>query len=68
MPKTKITIAVDSEKIHAISQFATENSPTVEDELTTAVDKLYQKTVPTAVRQYIDNMPTAKSRTKSKPV
>lgn len=61
--KTKITISYDSEKLDAIKQFSPDDAELISLVLEEAVDKIYTRAVPSAVRKYID----ARSAKKTKP-
>ena len=50
-------IPFNAQKLAAIAQFSGENDPPLIDVLTTAIDKVYQKRVPAAVRQFIEREP-----------
>lgn len=54
MKKTTITLSYDEEKLNALKLYIEQKSTQVEDELVTALDTLYQKHVPSGVREYID--------------
>jgi len=54
MPKSKINVAFDSEKLDAIRQFQKVGADNIEIVLQEQLEKLYTKTVPIAVRKYID--------------
>ena len=53
MGNTKITIEFDAEKYKALQKFAGKKDINLEKELADTLDKLYLKTVPAAVREYI---------------
>ena len=53
MGNTKITIEFDAEKYKALQKFAGKKDIDIEKEITDTLDKLYLKTVPAAVREYI---------------
>ena len=54
MSNAKITVTFDSEKLSAIRQFIGKDAGDIESALQEQLEKLYTKTVPQAVRQYID--------------
>lgn len=54
MPSIKISVNYDSERLSAINQFSSSDSPKIEQEIFKTIEKIYTKTVPLAVRQYID--------------
>jgi hypothetical protein len=43
----------EEDKINAIRQFTDEEKPSIEQELTALIDRLYQKNVPAPVREFI---------------
>ena len=65
MAKTRIAITFDSEKLAAIRQFIGKDEHNVEAALRAQLEKLYVKTVPAPVRQYIDGKPKPPERKKS---
>ena len=65
MSNIKLTITVDDEKLAAIKQFTTEDAPSVEEQLREQFDKIYIKTVPATVRQYIEGKDTARIKSKT---
>lgn len=54
MKKTTITLSYDEEKLNALKLYLEQKNAQVEDELTSALDTLYQKNVPSGVREFID--------------
>ena len=54
MAKIRVTVTFDSEKLAAIRQFIGKDAQNVEAVLLEQLEKLYTKTVPAPVRQYID--------------
>ena len=54
MKTTNITIPYDSEKLSALRQYADKKGVTVEAELIAAMDKLYNRYVPAAVQNYLN--------------
>ena len=52
-----VSIPFNAEKLAAIAQFSSENDPPLADVLIAATDKIYQKRVPAAVRQFIEREP-----------
>ena len=63
MKTTNLTIAVESEKLAALRQYAAKREVDINAELSDAVDKLYEKLVPAAVREYLaEREPPAPSR------
>ena len=72
MKKTAITISYDEDKMSALKLYLGQKNSSTEDELTKALDTLYTKTVPAAVREFIDLRSGASSasnasKKKSKP-
>ena len=53
MKKASITVAYDEEKLSALKLYLEQNGQKVETELEKALDVLYNKTVPTGVREYL---------------
>ena len=51
---TNITVAIDSEKLAALRQYAAKKDTDLEAELRDAVENLYMRLIPAAVREYID--------------
>ena len=63
MKTTNLTLAVDSEKLAALKQYAAKKNVDIAAELTDAIEKLYEKHVPAAVREYLsEREPTAPNR------
>ncbi len=54
MKKSTISIGFDSEKLGAIKQYMGRKEAELEKELEDSVQKLYEKFVPIAVREYIE--------------
>ena len=54
MKTATITISYNEEKLAALRLYLGQKNQTVEDELLTATDNLYTKTVPNNVREFID--------------
>ena len=61
MKTTQLIIPYDAEKLAALRQYATKKDVSIDTELTDSVDKLYEKLIPQAVREYIESRsePTA---------
>lgn len=60
---SNLILAIDSEKLAALRQYAAKRDVNVEAEMQDAVEKLYEKHVPAAVREYIaEREPPAPSR------
>lgn len=53
MGSVKITIEVEAEKYKALQQFGNKKNLNIENELADTFEKLYQKTVPAPVKEYI---------------
>ena len=63
MKTTNLTLAVESEKLSALRQYAAKREVDITSELSDAVDKLYEKLVPAAVREYLaEREPPAPNR------
>ena len=54
MKTATITISYDEEKLAALRLYLGQKNQTVEEELLSATDNLYTKTVPNNVREFID--------------
>ena len=54
MKTATITITYDEDKLTALRLYLGQKNQTVEEELLTATDNLYTKTVPNNVREFID--------------
>ena len=54
MKKVTINISYDEEKISALKLYLDKKDVNVEDELKNYIDKLYIKSVPIGVREYIE--------------
>lgn len=54
MKQTNISVSFDDEKLRALNKYLKKKELTVEDELASALLHLYEKHVPAAVREYID--------------
>ena len=69
MANTRITVTFDSEKLTAIKQFAENGAQDIDTVLREQLEKIYTKTVPAPVRQYIDGKakPIAAVKPKDKP-
>ena len=53
MKKANITVSFDEEKLSALKLYLEQKGQKVETELEKALDGLYNKTVPTGVREYL---------------
>ena len=54
MKKTNISIMYDDEKLNAIRLYMSQRDLDFKEELEKSVDSLYEKYVPTNVREFID--------------
>lgn len=54
MKKAAVTISYDEEKLNALKMYLGQKDTQVEEELTKALDTLYNKNVPAGVREFID--------------
>lgn len=54
MKQINISVSFDDEKLRALNKYLKKKELTAEDELTAALLHLYEKHVPAAVREYID--------------
>ena len=54
MKQINISVSFDDEKLRALNKYLKKKELTAEDELAAALLHLYEKHVPTAVREYID--------------
>ena len=54
MKKTNITIPFDDEKLTALRRYAEKENAGIDAELEDAVQKIYEKYVPKAVREYFE--------------
>lgn len=50
-----LSVAYDAEKFRAIERYAKEKNMSVDSVLQTALDNMYKKVVPAAVRDFIEN-------------
>jgi len=68
MPKPdEIILNYPADRIRALRTFTTENDSTVEDELLIALEKLFQKRVPSPVRMYLGDADAAPSPPRKRP-
>ena len=56
MRKVTVSVQVDAEKLRAIQFYAGRKDSTVESELESCVEKLYEKYVPAQTREYIESI------------
>ena len=54
MKKEAITIQMDAEKLRAVKRYMEKKDADLEQELGDSLQKLYEKYVPSSVREYID--------------
>ena len=54
MKQINISVSFDDEKLRALNKYLKKKDLTAEDELAAALLHLYEKQVPAAVREYID--------------
>ena len=66
MKKDNITLKMESQKLSATKRYKEKKDVSIEQELGEALQKLYEKHVPAAVREYIDettdSMPASKAK------
>lgn len=66
MKKESISVQMESEKLRATKKYMEKKEISLEQELCDALQKLYEKYVPVAVREYIDETTEdSKSQTKA---
>ena len=65
--KTKISVEFDEEKLYALELELKEEHTTAAQSLGRTLDELYQKTVPEAVRKFIDSKAAAKVKRPARP-
>ena len=73
MKKVTITFSYDEEKLSALRIYLEQKGQTIESVLTTTIENLYAKTVPTNVREFINlrsgtSKPTEKKKNPKQPV
>lgn len=54
MRKTTVTVSYDEEKLEALKKYLARKDIGVEDELVKSIDTLYNKNVPSAVKEYLE--------------
>lgn len=54
MKQVNLTVGFDDEKLRALNKYLKKKELTVDDELASALLRLYEKHVPAPVREYID--------------
>ncbi|NNJ31389.1 DUF6103 family protein [Lacrimispora defluvii] len=67
MKKESVTVQMDGEKLRAVKRYMEKKDADLERELCDSLQKLYEKYVPSSVREYIDEScedapPTASSK------
>ena len=67
MKTTNLTIPYASEKLEALTQYAAKKELSIEAELSESLDKLYEKYVPAAVREYLAERPQPKPQRPPRP-
>ena len=69
MKQINISVSFDDEKLRALNKYLKKKELTAEDELAAALLHLYEKHVPSAVREYIDedDVVPAKPKRAAKP-
>lgn len=55
MKQGTVTIKFDEEKLNAVKQYMEKKDADIDAELSDVINKLYEKYVPQAVREYIDS-------------
>lgn len=70
MKKANITLKMEAQSLEATKRYMEKKDVSIEQELGEALQKLYEKHVPAAVREYIDetaeNLPSPKSKNQKK--
>lgn len=67
MKKENITLSMEAEKLRATKRYMEKKDVSIEQELSDALTKLYEKYVPAPVREYIDEATEdSKPQTKTK--
>lgn len=66
MKKATLTVSFDSEKLDALTYHMGKKDTDLQTELTDTVQKLYEKHVPQATREYIDDKLSREAATKPK--
>lgn len=67
MKKATLTVSFDSEKLDALTYHMGKKDTDLQTELEDTVQKLYEKHVPQATREYIDDKLSREAAAKSKP-
>ena len=66
MKKENVSVQMESEKLRATRKYMEKKEASLEQELADALQKLYEKYVPSPVREYIDEA-AEESKSKAKP-
>ena len=67
MKNTNLTVSFDTEKLDALTYYMGKKDASLQTELQDTVQKLYEKYVPQATREYIDDKLSRESAEKQKP-
>lgn len=67
MKKATLTVSFNSEKLDALTYHMGKKDANLQTELEDTVQKLYEKHVPQATREYIDDKLSREAAAKSKP-
>lgn len=67
MKNTTLTISFNTEKLDALIFHMGKKDASLQDELNETMQKLYEKYVPQATREYIDDKVTREGKTKERP-
>ncbi len=71
MKKVNVMISYEEEKLNALKMYLEQKGQVLEQELTTAIDSMYTKTVPSGVRDFIEmrsgSVKPTERKKKSKP-
>ena len=64
MQKVDISLSIDSEKMEAMEFFLKKENTSVKSQMDKAMKELYERSVPEAVREYIDGKSSPVSKAK----
>lgn len=67
MKATNLTVSFDSEKLDALAYHMGKKDANLQSELNDTIQKLYEKHVPQATREYIDDKLSREAAAKDKP-
>ena len=67
MKNTNLTVSFDTEKLDALTYYMGKKDASLQTELQDTVQKLYEKYVPQATREYIDDKLSREAAAKPKP-